>query len=58
MTQADANMADIIKNDMDLFFPEESIAVDLTNLDKDIAATKGLLSTSLASTFQTKGTES
>jgi len=42
VTQADANMADIIENDMDLFFPEESIAIDLTNLDKDTAATEGL----------------
>jgi len=57
VTQADANMADTIENDMDLFFPEEVIAIDLTNLDQETAVTKGLLSTGLVSTFQTKGIE-
>jgi len=58
VTQVDANMADIIKNDMDLFFPKEVIAIDLTNLDQATAVTEGLLSTGLVSTFQTKGIES
>jgi len=58
VTQVDVNMADIIENNMDLFFPKEVIAINLTNLDQETAATKGLLSTSLVSTFQTKGIES
>jgi len=47
VTQVDSNMTDIIENDMDLFFLKETIAIDLTNLDQDTAATKGLLSTRL-----------
>jgi len=54
VTHADANMTDIIKNNMDLFFLEDTIAIDLTNLDQDTA----LLSTGSVSTFKTKGTES
>jgi len=60
VTQADADMENIIQNDMDLFFPkkEEEIDINLTNLDKEEVETEGLLSVGSISTFWTKGKES